>query len=304
MSSYEDSRWPRAGAWLAGDHVKGPKCKIAVLGAPLNKSITPGRCDLAPAAVRSAMSRLSTYDATHDVDVRKVQANDLGDLNISKSSPEEAFEQIRDGVKAALKSNNAAVVLGGDNGVTRGGVHGLGVPLDKCGLVTLDAHLDLRETSVGLMNGNPVRALLEDGLPGGNIVQIGIAPFANSAEYMKVARDAGIEVVMIDKVREAGIEQALTDALDRLNYRTEAIYFDLDVDCLDRAFAPACPGARPGGLSPHEAMTAAWIAGRHPKVRVMDLVEIDPEKDANDVTCLAAGLFLLSLASGMVERLS
>ena len=38
--------------------------------------------------------------------------------------------------------------------------------LDGVGLITLDAHFDMRDTSEGLSNGNPVRALIEDGLPG------------------------------------------------------------------------------------------------------------------------------------------
>ena len=35
----------------------------------------------------------------------------------------------------------------------------------------------------------------------------------------------------------------------------------------------------------------------------MDLVEVDPTQDVGDTTCLAAGMFLLSFACGVVERL-
>ena len=54
------------------------------------------------------------------------------------------------------------------------------VALDEVGLITLDAHLDMRDLADGLGNGNPVRALIDDGLPGANIAQVGLAPFANS----------------------------------------------------------------------------------------------------------------------------
>ena len=40
----------------------------------------------------------------------------------------------------------------------------------------------MRDTDQGPLNGNPVRCLLEDGLPGANICQIGLAPFANTRE--------------------------------------------------------------------------------------------------------------------------
>ena len=60
------------------------------------------------------------------------------------------------------------------------GCSGIGGALDEIGLITLDAHFDMRELDEGLSNGNPVRALMEDGLPGKNIAQIGLASFANS----------------------------------------------------------------------------------------------------------------------------
>ena len=42
--------------------------------------------------------------------------------------------------------------------------------------------------------------------------------------------------------------------------------------------------------------------GAQPKVRVLDLVEIDPERDVADGTIFAAGLCLLSCASGLLGR--
>lgn len=269
----------------------------------MNHSISPGRCDLAPAAVREAMRRLSTYDIENDVDSRVLACKDYGNLEIADLKPEEALGPIREGVSKALGDCEAVVLLGGDNGVTRAALHGLGVPLDRCGLVTLDQHFDLRTLEGGLINGNPVRALLDDGLPGGNIAQVGISSFANSQEYKRVADDAGITVVTMDTVHEIGIDAAIEGALSAIADKVDVIYFDLDVDVLDRAFAPACPGARPGGLSPAQVKRAAFLMGRHPKVKVMDLVEIDPTKDVGDTTCLAAGMFLLSFACGLVERL-
>jgi len=162
--------------------------------------------------------------------------------------------------------------------------------------------LDLRDLNDGLTNGNPVRALLADGLPGSQIVQIGIQPFANSRKYVHVAREAGIKVVSVAEVRAMGIETVISEALDRLDQDVEAIYVDLDLDVLDRAFAPATPGSRPGGLTPAEIRTAARLCGSHAKVRVLDLVEIDPTKDVADATVFAAGLALLSFASGLLGR--
>jgi arginase family enzyme len=300
----DDPLWPRASAWLAGDKFEHTVGSLAVLGAPVRLgSVTPGRSDLAPPAAREVLRRFSTYDIETDLDVRTLTVTDHGDLPLAETKLEEAFAPIRDAVNQALQQANAVIVLGGDNGVTRPGVLGMSDALDEVGLLTLDAHFDLRDTSNGLSNGNPVRALLEDGLPGANIVQLGILGFANSQAYAQVARDAGINVVTMDKLRAQGIEHAVNSALEYLAARAKVIYFDLDVDVLDRAFAPACPGARPGGLQPWELRRAAWWCGRHPKVKAMDLVEVDPTQDVAKVTVMNTAACLLSFASGLVSRL-
>lgn len=293
----EDKNWPRADAWLTSE-----TGSLGVLGAPLRLgSITPGRCDLAPRAIREALHRFSTYDIEADRDLRDLPARDFGDLDLADSTPEQAFVPLSAAVADALQNTDALVLLGGDNGITRAGVHGLG-PLKSRGLLTLDAHLDLRDLDRGLTNGNPVRALLADGMPGRNIVQIGIQSFANSKAYFDVARDAGIRVITADQAHSRGLRKVVRDALDILAQSVETIYVDLDLDVLDRAFAPATPGSRPGGFAPWELRGAARICGAHPCVRVLDLVEIDPTRDIADATTLTAAACLLSFASGVLGR--
>jgi formiminoglutamase len=302
---YQDSHWPRASAWLAGDCASEPVGNLAVIGAPAAKgSITPGRCDLAPAAIRKALERFSTYDCNTRGDVRALRVEDAGDLDVVPLAPEQAFAPIRDALGAAnIQSAHVVILLGGDNSITRPGCHGLGVPLNRCGLLTLDAHFDLRDLEAGLTNGNPIRALLRDGLAGDHVFQIGIQPFANSAFYAGVARTHGIHVITADCVREQGVTRVIEQALEHLDRHADRIYVDLDLDVLDRIHAPATPGARPGGLAPHQVRRAAFLCGTHPKVRVLDLVEIDPTRDIADMTTLTAAACVLEFASGVVERL-
>ena len=301
---YNDPSWPRASRWLAGDHLPHPIGRIAVIGAPVRLgSITPGRCDLAPQAIRSALDRFSTYDVEFGRELSEVAAQDFGNVDsLAGFTVEQSFAPVREALAAALHNADAAILLGGDNSITRPGCHALG-PVNKCGLLTLDAHFDLRDLDQGLTNGNPVRALLADGLPGSQIVQIGIQSFANSKAYDAVSREAGITVVTAEQVIAQGIDAAVSRALERLAGTADSIYVDLDLDVLDRAFSPATPGSRPGGLAPWQIRRAARLCGLHPKVRAMDLVEIDPEKDIADTTCLAAAACLLSFVSGLHERL-
>lgn len=234
--------------------------------------------------------------------MRSAGAEDLGDVPVSHLLPADAFGEIAAAVRAAVEHRDALVLLGGDNSVTRPGVHGMGVPLRRSALITLDAHLDLRDLESGLSNGNPVRALLADGLPGTQVVQIGIQSFANSPEYARVAADSGIRIMTADDVRRLGIEAVVSEALDELAAHADAIYVDLDLDVMDRMFVPGTPGSRPGGLTTAEVRAAAFLCGAHSRVRVMDLVEFDPASDIADATALAAGACLLSFAAGVAKR--
>jgi formiminoglutamase len=297
----DDPRWPRASAWLAGEHDPDAAVRLAVIGAPVRLgSISGGRFDLAPAAIRGALRGFSTHDGARDVGA--VAVRDAGDLDLANRKPEDALTEIAGAVGGTLDTFDAVAVLGGDNSITRPACRGLGPALGRVGLLTLDAHHDVRDTDAGLSNGNPVRALLEDGLPGGNVVQVGIQPFANSAEYAGVARDAGITVVTAEEARSRGVSAVVSEALDRLDAAADSIYVDLDLDVLDRAFAPACPGSRPGGLWPHEVQAAARMAGAHPKVRAVDLVEVDPQRDVAGVTVNTAASCLLAFAAGLAAR--
>ena len=90
-----------------------------------------------------------------------------------------------------------------------------------------------------------MRALREDGLPGRNIAQIGLAPFANSADMHRDAVEGGHLVVTIGDVRAEGIDRAVGRALDHLRH-CEAIVVDCDIDVIDRGQLPGSAGSAAG----------------------------------------------------------
>lgn len=304
----DDPDWPRASDWLAGADGTTPAAgapRMRVVGVPSSVgSISPSQAWRTPAAVRSALARMSTWDPVAGLDVRAaVEVVDLGDWDVADLDLEAAMAAIRDRA-GALDPDDADldVFLGGDNAVTRPIVVGaLGPDLHDVGLVTLDAHHDVRSLEGGPRNGTPVRGLLADGLPGRNVWQVGIAPFANSPVHARWAADRGITAVTAREVAEDGIDHVVGRALADLDH-VRAIHVDLDVDVLDAAFAPACPGARPGGLRPGDLFAAARSLAAHPRVRSVDLVEVDAATDRDGRTVLATAMALLHLAAGLARR--
>src|SRR4051812_38836211 len=133
-------------AWVSIADLLGPEGDVALLGAPLEAgSVTPGRCDLAPATVRGTLRRMSTYDVETGREVG-ARLHDLGDGPVPGVPPAEAFEPIRAAAAAAVRGHRLTLLLGGNNAVTRPAGHALGVPLANVGLITLDAHFDMRDT--------------------------------------------------------------------------------------------------------------------------------------------------------------
>jgi len=175
-----------------------------------------------------------------------------------------------------------------------------GATLSSAGLVTLDAHHDLRD---GRSNATPVRDLIEAGLKGEHIVQVGIADWANSRSYATEAHARGVTVIGRGEVAARGIDDCLREAFEVAGAGGGGIYVDLDLDVCDRSVAPGCPGALPGGLSAAELMQAAFRAANDERVRAIDIAEVDSTRDAADErTVLLAAMCVLEVGAGLALR--
>ena len=290
--------WPNLSDLVSTTHADA---QVGLVGAPLaTGSVTPGRCDLAPALLRQTLRRIGRYDVETSLELETLVL-DRGDVELGSVTIEEATPIIRDAVAASAGAHALTLLVGGNNAVTRPGVLALGMPLDKVGLITLDAHFDMRDTSDGLSNGNPVRALMDDGMPGTNIAQVGLASFANTAQMHSDAIRAGNLIIHIGDVRESGVDNVIDRALDHVKH-CEALVVDCDIDVIDRSQFPAAPGARPAGMAAHDFFYAVRRLAADARVRVIDLTEWDPPLDPTDLSALTAARWLAECLAGFEMR--
>ena len=291
-----DENWPRANTlFTAGLNASD----FALIGIPAHKSsLSPTSANLTPGAIREALARYSTFAGSTKTDLTKLAMVDLGDVTDPDFADGEA--KVAASVENLLANHKLVMALGGDNSITYSVARGLWKDLSKVGVITFDAHHDLRD---GQSNGSPIWRLIQAGLPGKNIVQIGISDFANSAAYSKRAEDNGITVIDRAMMRSQSIEKIVTDALAIAGANGREIYVDVDVDVCDRSVAPACPASVPGGISADELRQAAFYAGANSKVRAVDITEIDVKKDSPDQrTIRLAALLVLEFAAGVASR--
>ena len=289
-----DPLWPRAGNWPE----PSGHSRLALIGVPTwRTSISATNAGQTPDAVRAMIPRYSMFShaAAAHPGARAVTFADYGNV-----PDPDADEQ---GAIAAIAAVDAEllVALGGDNAATVPTALGRwGDRLATAGLVTVDAHYDLRD---GVSNGSPVRRLIEAGLDGRRVVQVGISDFANSAEYAARARDLGIAVVLRDELLKRPMADVMAGAFEIAGSAGGPIHVDLDVDVCDRSVAPACPASVPGGIAAQELRAAARAAGLDGRVESIDLVEVDATADTPDArTVRLVAQCVLEAAAGLALR--
>lgn len=293
----DPSHWPNLAELVVAADADAP---VGLVGAPLAAgSVTPGECDRAPRLLRRSLGRIGRYDLETGREIA-ARVADRGDVELAGMSIEQATEPVRDAVAASVAAHALTLLAGGNNAVTRPAALALG-DLQVVGLVTLDAHLDMRGTAGGLSNGNPVRALIEDGLPGANIAQVGLASFANSAAMHRDAAAAGNCLVTIGEVRRHGIDAAVRKALAHVAH-CDALVVDCDIDVIDRSQLPGAPGARPGGMAAADFFAAVRALAADSRVRVIDLTEWDPSLDSTDLSALTAARWVAECLAGYEQR--
>jgi arginase family enzyme len=287
MALVNDPLWPRAQS-LFKTVVDSPD--VTLFGIPASKtSISPTSAHLTPDAIRNALLRYSLAHSNPRVDLENLSVKDAGNV----ASPDDDEIASIDHIKKISNTSKMIIALGGDNSVTYSGFTGS----SATGLITLDAHYDLRD---GISNGSPIRRLIESGLDGKKVVQIGIADFSNSPEYAKRAKDFGITVIPRSSLRSRSASDVWEEAISIAGNR---VYVDFDMDVCDRSVVPACPAAAPGGISADEIRQFAFLVGSSSQVIGTDITEIDAAKDSTDERTLRlAALIVLELIAGFSTR--
>jgi formiminoglutamase len=289
MNLPHDRLWPRASSVITAHD--GSRVDALIVGVPASAtSISETGADATPGAIRNALARYSLAHLNGAVDLAKVKIADAGDV-ISPDIDEDATISL---LRSAQLKSTLLIALGGDNSIT----YATHLGSEATGLITLDAHYDLRD---GISNGSPVRRLIEAGLSGKRVVQIGIADFSNSPEYAARAKEYGITVIPRSELRGANLPEIWSRSLAIAGDR---IHVDFDMDVCDRSVVPACPAAAPGGISADEIRQFAFLAGSSKSVISMDITEIDSTKDSDDErTTRLAALVILEAIAGLSTRI-
>lgn len=279
-------------------YIKGEKGEIGLLGLPSSKSsITLSNAANAPRTIRNALGSYSTFSGERDRDYHDYRILDFGDVNVHPTDNEETLERLYISVREMIETDacHRYILLGGDHGVSFPSIRAFSKKYGRTGVIQWDAHHDVRNLEDGgRTNGTPFRSLLEEGIVRGeDLVQIGIRDFSNAKAYHDYAITRGASIYTMADIDQDGLIPLIEKEIKRLAAQVDIIYLSVDMDVVDQAYAPGCPAIGPGGLTSRELLASIKAAATHPRVKAMDIVEIDPSKDFRDMTSRLAAHAML-----------
>ena len=263
---------------------------VAVFGVPTdeNSSFMRGAAR-APDAIRSALYSDSSNLCTESgIELAEDQRfADMGNLDVGTGSG--ARERITAAVTRLLESKLKPIALGGDHSISYPILRSFASDHKDTGLtvVQFDAHPDLYDIFDGerFSNASPFARIMEENLVS-RLIQVGIR--AMNTHQRRQAERFGVETMQMNI---HGVPTALE--LDG------PVYVSIDIDVLDPAFAPGVSHPEPGGLSTRQVLDIVQRI-RCPIVGA-DIVEVNPDKDAGDITARTAAKLLKEMAGIILQ---
>jgi formiminoglutamase len=280
-----------------------------VIGFPCDVGVRrnhgrPGAA-LAPDAIREKLYRLTSWDGPSGVDLAALDLLDLGNVIVSEDL-EAAQQQLGAIVATVLHSGAVPLILGGGHETAFG--HYLGYAGLDCGIINVDAHLDVRPFPQGAHSGSPFRQALEHAahpLEPGRYVVVGAQRQSVARAQWQFVQDHQGRVHWLKADTGRGeIVRLFADELDRLGRQGAAILVTVDADAFCQTAVPGCSAPNPAGLEGAAWPALAERAGADPHVRSLEIVEVNPLFDRDQQTARWAALGLRQFLVGLAARRS
>lgn len=276
-----------------------PEAEAVVLGLPFDEaaSFRKGASE-APDRIREISAHIPPT-TEEGKSIEKLKILDLGNLYPDGLNQTEYFEKVEQKATELFKIT-FPTFIGGDHSVTIPLLNAAaGIWGKSLGIIHLDAHLDLCNEIDGnyLSHGCTHRRVLEkNNLPLEQVYFIGIRSFEVQELYFLDSYQ--VNIFTAAEVCRQGIETIANKVCSGLK-KCEAVYLTIDIDFLDPSTAPGTGTPKPGGFTSRELFLFLNYFSTLP-VTGMDLVEVSPPLDHNDITSFAAqriiteswGLFL------------
>jgi arginase len=252
-----------------------------------------------------------------DIDVMIAETQKVGSDKLRYKAPIlQANRDLMKCVDKVLTDGRMPLVLGGDHSIAIGSIAGTSNfharRGESLGLIWFDAHGDFntpQTTPSGNIHGMSLAVSLGYGDKdlvrlGGrapkinprNCVLIGIRDIDQHEREM--IKKSGVTCYTMRDLDERGMRDVLDEAIRTASDGTAGIHLSFDLDVIDPEEAPGTGTPVWGGISYREAHLAMEMIHDRAHIVAMDLVEVNPVLDSQNVT----GVFAVELAQSAMGK--
>ncbi len=261
--------------------------KYVIFGVPFDNTSSFRRGSrLAPNSIRYAYNNLESYEVNYNINLLDYNICDLGDLPIYEDV-DYVLSEVETVTSMILHDDKIPVMLGGEHSITVGALRNL----KDTSMVIIDAHSDFRDSYMDNKYNHAcvTRRALE--LLGKNKI-ISIGTRSTSYEEITAKEYKDVRFISANEVRRAGINEVIKEIKSKTG---DKIYFSIDMDGIDPAYAPGVGTPEPNGLTSMDVRDI--LNSVSDKIIGYDIVEMTPLYDNGNTSMLAAKLIQDFIAS-------
>jgi len=244
-------------------------------------------CEEAGNKILAELKNIYSNEQGKEINFEKL---DLEEIHLDNSNLELSNNLIYKNSFEAFETKPKTIFLGGDHSISYSTtraffdyVQNKGSGKEPC-LIVFDAHADCMPVPNHAGKKYPtheewLRGLIEDGFPAENVLLIGVRNI-DPAER---------DFLNKHKIRQISINhltedlQNTTDTIMEFSSGKE-LYVSIDIDVIDPAFAPATGYPESGGFTSREFLYIIQRINKIKNLRAIDIVEINPSKDGDNLT--------------------
>ncbi len=299
------------------------KRSIDVIGVPVDLGAGRRGVDMGPSAIRVADLEARLESLGHrvqdlgDIDVTIPETSKIGEGKLKyKASILKMCDDLCRMVQASLGKNRVPLVLGGDHSIAIGSIAGTSLHAaaegENIGVIWFDAHGDANTpetTPSGNIHGMALAVSLGLGDPdlvnlGGktpkvlprNTVVIGVRDL--DAGERETLKKAGVTVYTMRDLDERGMRDVVDEAIRLASDGTAGVHLSFDLDVVDPEDAPGTGTPVQGGITYREAHLAMEMLSDRANILAIDLVEVNPVLDSQNMT----GVLAAELAQSVLGK--
>jgi len=237
-------------------------------------------CEKAPNAVLEALNEIHSTESGKPIDSRLL---DLEEVHLDNSNVELSNNLIYKNSFKMFEAQPKTIFIGGDHSISYSITRGFFDSCQNSGkepcLIVFDAHADCMTPMKEPTHEEWLRKLIEDGFPARNILLVGVRNMWQ--DEIIFLKEKGIRMISMNQF--LGNLQDICDTIMEFSDGKE-LYVSIDIDVVDPGFAPGTGYREPGGLTSRQFIYLIQRINKIKNLKGVDIVEINPEKDRDNLT--------------------